>query len=227
MFAARRILRLTLGLTLLVGLGLLAGGCSSSEDSKGFRLTEPRPLTSTAPTASSPEQVLRLLEWCYASRNTAYHRTLFTADYRFVFGTLDPDGNAYRTIPWTREDELAYFEHLVNGGDANQPAATSLSLLLDRNFRVTQDPQRPGSEHCLIRTSVTLRIVAGDTQREIQGFANFSLTRGDAAQVPLELGDRDGSLWYIERWEDDTLPPGTRSMPAGKMTWGSIKVIYR
>jgi hypothetical protein len=226
MLAARRVLGSWFRAAFLAGLGLAAVGCSTPDESAGFRITEPRPTAVSAPAADSPENALRLLQWCYANRNTAYHRTLFTADYQFVFGTLDPDGNAYRTTPWTREDELAYFDHLVNG-DATRPPATSLTLLLDRNFRVIEDPRHPGPEHRLIRTSVTLTVVAGDSHYEAQGYANFFLTRGDAAQVPLELGDGP-DLWYIERWEDDTLPPeGARAMPVRKFTFGSLKVLYR
>ena len=233
MLASRRLATLSLGLALLAPLGL-AGGCSSDSGSGGFRITQPQPVHSTAPVPDSPENLLRLLEWCYANRDLETYRTLFTEDFRFVFATLDPNGNAYRSIPWIREDEIESFAHLVNGGDANQPRAQSITLMLDRNFRVTDDP-RPGmmpTWHRMIRTSATLRIVADPSQWEIFGFANFFVVRGDSAAIPPDLKARgfgpDPQRWYIQRWEDDTSPPeGARAMPTSKSTWGSIKAIYR
>ncbi|HET9328532.1 MAG TPA: hypothetical protein VFQ05_17330, partial [Candidatus Eisenbacteria bacterium] len=186
------------------------------------------------PAPMSPEGVVLLLQWCYVSRNEENHRTLFTDDYQFVFGLLDPEGAPWRTTPWTREDELAYFDHLVNGGSANQPPAQSITLLLDRNFQVIDDP-RPGKTppwHRVIRTSVTLHIVAENSSREVSGFANFFLVRGDSAAIPEGLQPRgtipDSAFWYIERWEDETLPAeGARAMPSSAATWGGIKALYR
>ena len=226
----------------------LAGltSCFNPFDPKvsGTGVTEP------APVPNSPSNLLRLLEWCYVNRAIFEYRELFDNDYRFVFGTLDPDGNAYRSNPWTREDEVESTTHLFQGGAANQPAASSIVILLDRNFRVTDDPTRPGLAHKLIRTSVTIRIVADQTQREVQGYANFFLVRGDSAAIPQELRDRgfepDPNRWYILRHEDDTLPPeGATTAPVARSgaahsttaeaatfealrnSWGGLKLAYR
>lgn len=207
----------------------------------GFTLPPPVP--------DSPSNVLRLLEWCYTNRATFEYRELFDKDYRFVFGALDPDGNAYRENPWNREDEVESTTHLFLGGDANQPAATSITILLDRNFRVTPDPDRPGRGHKLIRTSVTLRVKT-DQEREVSGFANFFLVRGDTAAIPEELRQRgfqaDSNRWYILRHEDDTFQEGASSSAAAvartiaiwrastptaaasvQSSWGALKRAYR
>ena len=156
---------------------------------------------------------------------------MFTSDYQFVFAALDPYGNAYRSTPWTHEDERISFHHLVAGGDANQPRATYASCLFDRNFRVTDDP-RPGKAspwHKLIRTSATLHVVTEAGEQSISGYVNFFLVRGDSAGVPADVSaPHDSTRWYVERWEDDTfLDYGAQAMPTKKATWGSIKVGFR
>src|SRR2546422_8620220 len=105
-------------------LAVAGGGCSSSPGSPARFILGPR-ASETAPIADSPQSLLRLFEWCYANRDVGHYRTLFTDDFRFVFSALDLSGNAYRDS-WTREQELEYFTHLVNGGGSN-PAATSIT----------------------------------------------------------------------------------------------------
>jgi len=206
-------------------------------------------ISSPPPAADSPGNVLRLLEWAYDNRAIAEYRELFTDDYRFVFSVLDPYGNAYRDVPWTREDELISATHLFQGGHATEPAASSIILDLDRNFRVSSDP-RPGKGdrmHKNIRTSVILTIVDPNKETRVTGFASFFLVRGDVALIPEELRLRgfgpDSSRWYVERWEDDTanITPGgnpavARPAAAGmsspsltlfRVSWGGLKVILR
>lgn len=202
------------------------------------------------PAPDSPGNVLRLLEWCYEHRASAEYRELFTDDYRFVFSTLDENGDAYRDNPWTREDEVESTTHLFQGGAANQPAASSITIHLDRNFNVSNDPRFPGQGRWrkLIRTSVTLTIYVNEGQTTSTGDAVFSLARGDVALIPEELKKRgfgpDSTRWYIERHEDltqvDPVDGGMRasavrvsprgSAPAffsARRSWGAVKVQYR
>jgi len=174
------------------------------------------------PVPDSPGNALRLLEWCYEQRQISEYRELFTEDYRFVFGQLDPDGIAYRDNPWTREDELESTDNLFQGGDANQPVATSITILFDRNFIVEPDPTFPASSRWRkwIRTSVLLKLVdANSLQRESGGYANFFLVRGDSALIPPELVSRgflpDSNRWYIRRHEDDTISEQEEGLALG------------
>jgi hypothetical protein len=210
-------------------------------------------ISTPPPVPNSPANVLRLLEWCYKNRDPIPYREVFTDDYRFVFSALDPSGNAYRGDTWTREDELISVTKLFQGGEANQPAASSINLNLDRNPVVLNDP-RPGKPppwHISIRTSVILNIEAQGVRTDVTGSVLFYLVRGDSALIPQELLDRgfgpDPNRWYIERWEDETTVPVSsspgRSSPtpgpvdraryagaAGlppQLTWGGLKVIYR
>ena len=199
------------------------------------------------PAPDSPGGVLRLLEWCYEHRAISEYRELFTEDYRFVFGALDPDGNAYRDNPWTREDEVQSTTHLFLGGAANQPAATNITIFLDRSFVVFDDPRFPGLGrwHKRIRTSVILRL-ADPINQEASGFANFFVVRGDSARIPAELNlGPDSTRWYIQRHEDDTFQdegtggsaapaPGVEgsrgaapTAAASRTSWGGIKRQYR
>jgi hypothetical protein len=163
------------------------------------------------PVPNSPVNILRLLEWCYNNRAVEEYREVFADDYRFVYSALDTNGNAYRDVPWTREDELISTEKLFLGGDATQPAATSISLVFDRNFDVRGDTRDDGITrsprvHKSINTTVTLNINTADGQRiDVTGRALFFLVRGDSAVIPLDLPfQRDSTRWYIERWEDQT-----------------------
>jgi hypothetical protein len=194
---------------LLFGFVLLgAAGCFNPFDpdvrGTGFRKAAPIP--------NSPTNLLRLFEWCYVNRAVAEYREIFSDDYRFVFSAVDPAGDAYRDRPFTREDELISTTNLFRGGDADQPAATDISLILDNNFAEFTDP-RPGKGnfkiHKKIGTSVLLSIRTTDgNQTEVRGRASFFVVRGDSAVIPQELVDRgfeqDSTRWYIERWEDET-----------------------
>jgi len=203
------------------------------------------------PTPDTPSNTLRLLEWCYNNRAIAEYRELFTSDYRFQFGALDPYGNAYQDQnPWTREDELASATKLFQGSTDKQ-AAASITLALDPNFRVQRDP-RPGKDprwHKTIRTNVQLTILDVDQVRtDVSGTSLFFLVRGDSALIPLELVDRgfgpDSTRWYIDRWEDESVispaimaPDGAtdrsarRAAPDGAqphwVTWGYVKILWR
>jgi len=236
---------LVIGL-LWLALGLPLAGCFNP-----FRPLELIVGISTPPPApNSPSNALRLLEWCYDQRAIAEYREIFDDDYRFAFAALDPYGNAYRDNPWTREDELISTTNLFQGGAANQPAATSITLNLAPEFRVRSDP-RPGKNslwHKTIRTSVSLTIVdANQLQTDVSGFAVFYLVRGDSARIPQELIDKgfgpNSSRWYIERWEDESVQPiggapaaarpsalGLSRSPAkafAEAPWGEVKVRYR
>ncbi|HYM81176.1 MAG TPA: hypothetical protein VEY91_07160 [Candidatus Limnocylindria bacterium] len=175
-------------------------------------------MSSPPPIPSSAPDVLRLLEWCYDNRAVEEYREIFTADYRFVYSVLDSAGQAYRDVPWIRDDELISTTKLFIGGDVNQPAASSIELDLDRNFNVTADT-RPGKHpkwHKSIKTQVVLKIRTAEGSTDVTGFANFFLVRGDSALIPDDLPFAPDSLrWYIERWEDETVGSG------GSLRWQS------
>ena len=204
----------------------LGSGCSDSSGPGAIPWALLAPKPPPAPTANSPQNAARLVEWCWTRLDTTSYRTVFADDYLFVFAALDPYGNAYRDTAWTRTDERISFHHLVAGGEASQPRATFATCIFDRNFRVSNDP-RPGKTspwHELIRTSITLHVTTEVDEQSITGYANFFLVRGDSAAV----GVRDSTRWYVERWEDDTFSDlGARTMPTKKATWGSLKVLYR
>jgi len=206
----------------------LGSGCS---DSPGPGTSIPALLLAPAeaPTADSPGGALRVVEWCWNHLDVELYRTVFTDDYRFVFSALDPAGNAYRTDPWTREDEIQALAGLAASGPLE------VAVNLDRNFRIADDP-RPGhlpTWHRLIRTSVTVHLVTADQRVfDVTGYANFFLVRGDSAMIPLDLTQKgvqpDPTRWYVERWEDETSgADGMHTTPAVRKTWGSIKLLYR
>jgi hypothetical protein len=205
------------GVLLLVLAACPPMGCSRDHEPL-------RPRTDTlalSPVPDSPSNLLRLLEWAYNNRSISEYGRLFTDDYRFAYSALDRYGVPYRQTPWTQEDEIISATKLFQGGGATQPAAASITLVLDRNFQVRDDP-RPGKNaewHKYIRTSVSLKILdANGSQVIVNGFANFFVVRGDSAVIPEELVQKgfapDSSRWYIERWEDDTATGAVIAGPA-------------
>ena len=230
-----------LAFLLLVASALTVAGCFNpfrpDELSGGISKPPPRPDT--------PGNTLRLLEWAYNKRAIAEYSELFTADFRFVFGALDPLGNAYQDqTPWGREDELASAIKLFEN-------SASISLALDPSFTLRRDP-RPGKDpgwHKAIRTTQQLTVVDMDgVRRDVGGTSLFFLVRGDSALIPQELKDKgfgpDPGRWYIDRWEDESpVEPGgitaggaadlrarlagsSRTMPDW-VTWGYIKARWR
>ena len=168
-------------------------------------------VTSVAPTPNSPQNAVKLFEWCWVNRGVDEYRELFTDDYVFISAGVDSAGNPDRNIQARRDDEVQTAENMFIGS-AEKPPAEQITLLFDKNLVPFPD-SRPGKDpkwHKQIRTSVDLkvRIDTGNTV-EVSGNALFFLTRGDSAAIPAELKARgfkpDSLRWWIDRWEDETL----------------------
>ena len=207
---------------------VLGPGCADM----GHRLpTAPEP----APVPSTPQQAMRLLEWCWNNRDLSRYRELLAEDFQFVFSQLDPSGNPYRGLPWNREDELASIGHLFVGGNNTLSPADHILLVLDPNFRVRSDP-RPGKHpkwHKTVRSGLVLDVrTQGGEQFHATGFSVFYLVRGDSASIPLDLAGHgvrpDSTRWYLERWEDETAGSfGLQAFPTKTLTLGGLKALYR
>jgi hypothetical protein len=190
------------------------------------------------PTPNSPQNVIRLFEWCWNNRDITAYREIFTDDFRFIFALGDSAGNLFRDEPVTREMELNIARNLFVGG-GSAPPATSIVLALDPTLRAMPD-SRPGKNprwHNEILTSVDLTIKTEDgAEYRILGDARFFVVRGDSALIPKELGfGPDSTRWYIDQWHDETLqgastailaPAGPGSSraarPAGQLTVSAV-----
>jgi hypothetical protein len=180
-----------------------AGGCS-----KPTRPVIVSTGIAPAPTANSPQNVIRLFEWSWNNHDIATYREIFTDDFRFIFALGDSAGNLFRDDPVTREMELGIARNLfVGGGPVSR--ATSITLTLDPTLRVLPDSRRGKNPqwHKEILTSVDLAIRTEDgAEYRIMGNARFFVVRGDSALIPPELGvGRDSTRWYIDQWHDETL----------------------
>ena len=199
-------------------------------------------VTSAAPTPNSPQNAVKLFEWCWVNRGVDEYRELFTDDYVFISAGTDSAGNPSREIQARRDDEVLIAENMFVGS-AERPPAEQITLLFDKSLVPFAD-SRPGKDpkwHKQIRTSVDLkvRIDSGNTV-EVTGNALFFITRGDSAAIPKELISRgfkpDSLRWWIDRWEDETLGgPGmvalrvARARIAGgpvRMSMADFKRIY-
>lgn len=183
------------------------------------------------PVAHAPTGAMFLLEWSWDNRQYVQLPGLFTEDYRFVFADMDSAGNAYRTVPWSREDELIASNNCFN-------AARSITLALDQS-PVVLDDDRLGKDprwHKTIQTEASMQAVVmtnfGPVDFAISGQAKFYFVRGDSALIPPELVAQgytpDSTLWWIDRWEDQTYPgTGVSAHPTKRMSWGAFKVLFR
>jgi hypothetical protein len=170
-------------------------------------------VTTVAPSPTTPQNAVRLFEWCWKNRGVEEYKELFTADYEFVSAGLDSAGNPSREIQARRDDEVQIAENMFIGS-AEQPPAADIQLDFDRNLIPFPDT-RPGKDptwHKTIRTSVNLKVKIDEGNVfEVTGSALFYLVRGDSAVIPAELVARgfkpDPLRWWIDRWEDETLAP--------------------
>src|SRR5262245_7412727 len=124
-------IRLILGAWLLSTTMFLA--CST-------HTTEPIPSPIfPMPHADSPTHAVEAFRLCWQNSSFETYRTLFTDDYTFEFAVLDTNGSAYRSPPWTRDDELQSFTHLVSGG--GQPKPVTKVMLTLGSVVVGKDPR--------------------------------------------------------------------------------------
>ena len=171
-------------------------------------------VTTLAPSPTSPQDAVKLFEWCWVNRGVEEYKELFTDDYVFQSAALDSAGNGTRDLLTRRTDEIETAENMFIGS-AERPPAAKITLNFDRSLRPFPDP-RPGKQdstrfYQTIRTSVDLKVDVDDgNSLEVTGYALFYLVRGDVALIPPELkalGFKPDSLrWWIGRWEDETLP---------------------
>src|SRR5262249_36334139 len=113
------------------GHGVAVPGCFESDGGLDVsRLIKPR-----VPAADSPAAAARILQRIYNRRAIDPYRAIFTGDFEFHFSPTDSAGVPYRDVPWNRNDELVSATHLFGGGGA-QPPASSIHLILDKDFFV-------------------------------------------------------------------------------------------
>lgn len=170
-------------------------------------------VTTIAPSPITPQNAVKLFEWCWVNRGVEEYKELFTEDYVFISAGTDSAGNPSREIQARRDDEIQTAENMFIGS-VERPPAASIRLNFDKSLIPLPDT-RPGysnqdSLFKTIRTSVDLKVEIGDGQTlEVTGNALFYLVRGDTAAIPAELKSRgfakDKSRWWISRWEDETL----------------------
>jgi hypothetical protein len=224
---------------LLAALTLATAPLSFAGCSKSAAPVQPAP----DPLAGMPQPgtssgAVRAFQWTWQQRSTDAYRRLFTSDFVFNFSNRDSAGAHWTTNdPWGRDEEEASFATLIHGGDANQPAATEITLQMDPNFTVLNDP-RPGKNDSRRRKSITtqvnLTITTSDgAASNFFGSATFYLVRGDSAAVPPELGlPADSTRWYVDGWSDNTNGTGAAParanapQPTKSPTWGSLKSLY-
>ena len=86
-------------------------------------------VTSTAPTPNSPQNAVKLFEWCWVNRGVDEYRELFTDDYVFISASTDSAGNPSRDIQARRDDEVQIAENMFIGS-ADKPPAEQITLLV-------------------------------------------------------------------------------------------------
>ena len=206
---------------LILAAGICIPGCLNPfapRIAPTLGISEPPPVPNT------PQNLLRLFEWCWNHRAISEYRELFSGDFQFVFALRDSAGNPVRDPPLTREQELDIAENLFVRGTATEPPANRIQLVFDANL-IAHSDSRPGKNpiwHKEIGTQVNLSIDTDTENFRITGNARFFVVRGDSAVMPQELLDRgasrtDVNRWYIERWEDETIGSSEASARARRV----------
>jgi hypothetical protein len=214
----------------LLAVAFLAVSCAPGDDPVA-------PLPLQVPSgAYSPTEAVRVVEWAWKNQNVEVIDRILASDYQFQFALGDSAGNAYRDAPFAFEDELLCSTGIFQGTTDHDGAS---EILLDFDKSLTDLPDgRPGRNplwHRSIRTKVNLKVTLdrgnGPEVNEVSGYAFFYVVRGDSASLsPAQVaaGGSDSARWWVERWEDETLPPGGVSAhPSQNRTWGAIKALYR
>ena len=210
--------RILLILTLLLVTAFAATGC--------FNPFQPdiltQRVTTVAPAPNTPENAVKLFEWCWVNRGVEEYKELFTDDYIFQSAELDSAGNTTRDVLTRRNDEVETAENMFVGNAERAPAA-KITLSFDQNLVPFDDTRagKVGKWHKTIRTAVELKVdVEEGNTLEVTGHALFFLTRGDSAVIPPDLIARgfkpDSLRWWIDRWEDETIGSGGGAVVAGR-----------
>jgi hypothetical protein len=240
-----RVTRMVLAGLAMTALTLGAAGCFNPFSP---RIATTVGLAEVKPAPNSPTGVIYLFQWCYRNRAINEYREIFTDDYVFTFSSLDESGLPYRDKPWRREDELISAQNLFITGKAENEAATSITLEFG-NTLFDEPDSRPGMGdvfHRQVNARIVLSVNLPSGLQEVQGEAKFFVVRGDKAAIPPELGlAADSTRWYIDGWEDNTVPasggaaapalpaltragasPATLSPPVA-LSFGQLKAEYR
>src|SRR5882762_6802291 len=99
-------------------------------------------VTTVAPTPTTPQNAVKLFEWCWKNRGVEEYKELFTADYLFASATRDSAGNEQRDVLTRRDDEVETAQNMFVGS-AERPPAAKITLSFDQNLVPFPDP-RPG-----------------------------------------------------------------------------------
>lgn len=209
-------------IALLLSLSLLPALAGCGKDSPA------KPVV-VVPRDMSPAGVVRMYEHGMNSRNPALLDSLFTEDYRFYFAIGDSAGMTEDSL-WLQPDEAVTNYAMLHGTPSVAPLQR-VTLDFDRNLTAFPDT-RSGWDprfHKTIRTTMNFRAEQGDgSTYEVTGFLLFYLIRGDSAQILPGHGAPDSTRWWIQRLDDETIPPsGLRSMPTRNFTLGWLKHLYR
>lgn len=218
---------LTLALALVLAM---AAGCTQP--------VTPVTRPDAARSRGTPEQAVWLVGYDWNHRAAADYTQLLTDDFQFVFAP----GDTTWGLPgvWSRETEVATVLRMF---DPSAPSLTltTLKLDFDRQLIPLPDP-RPGKHpkwHRTVRTGVDLDAevsVNGTVSHwRVVGSSLFFLVRGDSAAIPEDLASRgvvpDSTQWWIQRWEDETLPPAPgsilRTTPCRDLSLAQLKSLFR
>ncbi|MFN8587534.1 MAG: hypothetical protein U0704_06990 [Candidatus Eisenbacteria bacterium] len=215
----------------MTSLLLALSGCSKSTTAVQPAVTDP------APPPNTPAMATTRIAWDWNRRDPSCLDRV-TADFEFVFASGDSAAQRWQGVPWTREVESIALQRMFDRS-TQSPRLVSISLTSDRAPVTLPDP-RPGKNprfHKIVRTQLgvlaDLDMGSGTLERRvINGSALFFFVRGDSAAIPHDLVERgvrpDSTVWWLQRWEDETLGSGMamHPNPAMSFTLGGLKSVF-
>ena len=116
-------------------------------------------VTTVAPSPTTPQNAVKLFEWCWVNRGVEEYKELFTDDYVFRSAELDSAGNGTREVLTRRNDEIGTAQNMFVGS-AERPPAAKINLSFDRNLVPNADTRadHDGEWFRTVRTSVDLKV---------------------------------------------------------------------
>jgi hypothetical protein len=206
------------GLAMIAALAALAAvGCATK--------TVAPPPPDAPPPANSPANVVARFDWAMTHRDAGAIESMLTDDFLLVGASTDSAGNAA-----IQATDRAWF---VAALDSMLNSSEQVSLVFDR-FLLAFPDSRPGKSstwHKQIRTSFNLKVrIDSGNSVEAAGSGVFFLTRGDSASIPPELVNRgvrpDSTTWWIDRFEDETLPGPAPPVPTKSLSFRQLLEYY-
>lgn len=197
---------------LIVLVMVLATGCSDDGP------TSPFPYTATQ--ATSPVDVVHLLNSALETRNVLQYDSLLTRDYTFVFNPEDAADDTLGIPPsWGYSDEMQAMRDLFRSDDVEEIKA-------QWELNPMEESEVPGADGMIVIFNIFIEVTTRLPSGEPLFLQAMGTSRLHLKQQPWT--DPNGeNVWQMVQWDDLTLRPSPNLAATRTTTWGQIKAGFR